>query len=131
MKNLAKKRFEILRKLRWIARITSVLFIFGLIVIFFGDQYENSEIRSHEWLGVLYFPVGFVAGLIIGWKNDLIGGLISVLCLWIFYFVYSLKYTGQIPPIISFLIFSVPAILFLVAGTYAYFAIGKLADKSN
>ncbi len=131
MSGLIKRRFEILRKIRWTARIVSVLFIVALIPIYFlDDGYNERNITSREWMGLVYFPIGVFAGLIIGWKNELIGGLISLLCVWFFYYFYAVKIGNQFPPSAAFLLFSIPAVLFLISGSYAYFAIGKLTTDA-
>lgn len=129
MKKSIKKRYDLLKTFRWLARISSVLSIVVLLMFLLGEDFYVSKITLNQWIGFLFFPVGLVFGFVLGWKNDLFGGFVSILSLLGFYFIYGFLITGQIPKGFAFLVFSIPAFLFLVSGIYAYFAIGKLDKK--
>lgn len=126
-----KRRYYLLTIFRRIARVFSILFIILILGFLLGDEIDPGKLSDGNWIGLLYFPIGVIGGLIIAWKHELIGGTISLLCLWIFYLLYPLTFHAQVPHIVSILIFSLPAILFLVSGIYGYLAIGILAKKSN
>ncbi len=126
-----KKRYERLKIFRWVARITSLLSIAVLLMFLFGEEFDTSKITRNQWVGFSFFPIGLVIGFIAGWKNELIGGSISVLSLLGFYFIYGLMLTGKIPSGFGFIVFALPGFLFLACGIYAYLAIGKLAEKTS
>jgi hypothetical protein len=129
MKVSVKERYQWLKRLRWIARIASILSVAVILMFLFGEEFDVSKITANQWLGFLFFPVGLIAGFIIGWKKEMLGGIISILSLLGFYFIYGLLVSGRIPQGFAFIIFALPGFLFLACGIYAYFAIGKLADQ--
>lgn len=105
--------------IRWTARVLSLalILLFGLFM--FGDDGITAEVTGTEWAGLLFFPIGISIGFIYGWKNELIGGLISVASLVCFYLVYGLGLTGQMPRGMWFAIFTIPGFLFLLYGALA------------
>lgn len=129
MKVSVKGRYQWLTRLRWSARILSILSVAVILMFLFGEEFDASKITANQWLGFLFFPIGLVAGFIIGWKKELPGGIISIISLFGFYFIYGLLVSGRIPQGLAFIVFALPGFLFLACGIYAYFAIGKLTDE--
>jgi hypothetical protein len=68
----------------WTARIWSILSIsFMLIMIaghIFGSEPQVFNGTS-ELLAMIFFPVGVLIGLILAWKWEGIGGIMSVVCI--------------------------------------------------
>ena len=120
-----------LKTFRWTARIASVLSIALVLIFLTGEEFDVSKITPVQWLGFLFFPVGMGTGFIVGWKNDLLGGIISISSLIGFYFIYGLLITGQRPPEFWCIVLALPGFLFLAGGIYAHFAIGTLAVSEN
>lgn len=104
--------------IRWVARIMSLAILFLLGLFAFGQDGVTSGagIRGHEYVGFLFFPVGVAIGFLIGWKNELLGGLTSVASLTCFYLVYELAVLGQMPRGRWFVLFTLPGFLFLAYG---------------
>lgn len=127
MTGTAKRRFEVLKIFRWVARISSLISILMLLMFMAGEGFDIGRISAEQWVGFLFFPIGLVAGFIVGWKREFLGGAIAVLSLLGFYLIYGLWISGTMPRGLSFLVFSLPGFLFLACGIYAYFAIGGLA----
>lgn len=104
--------------LRWAARITSVLAM-GIIAIFATSG--GSAPSKAEWIAIALFPVGVLIGLIVAWKREIPGAIISLASLLIFYgymfaqsaFVPNMRYVG------NFALFAIPGVLFLAAGVIA------------
>jgi len=96
-----------------------------------GEEFDVSAITSREWIGFFFFPVGLVAGFIVGWKNEILGGAISLVSVFCFYLVYGLILSGEFPRGFAFFVFSIPAFLFLAAGIFAETAIGKRGSRPN
>ena len=119
MSGSIKSNYTRLRIIRWIARVLSVLSILFLVFFFFGEGFDVRKITTTHWIGFLFFPVGLVIGFIVGWKNDLIGGSISLISLFGFYFVYGLWLSDEFPIGPAFAVFALPAFLFIAAGIYA------------
>ena len=100
--------------LRWIARILSLATISILFFFFIGEGFDFSKIGLNEWLGLMFFPLGLVIGLMISWRNEGLGGAISVISLFAFYFIYGLILNGRIWQGWTFIMFAIPGFLFLV-----------------
>ncbi len=128
MKHSIKGRYQILRTLRWITRVVSSVFIIGVIIVLVGEGVGESKIASSDWLRFFYFPLGVILGFIVGWKYELVGGLISIVSLAMYFFVYSIRISEQIPNFAVLGIFLFPAILYVICGIYAYYAIGSLDE---
>lgn len=103
--------------LRRTARILSIGVVFLVALFAFGnDGVASGPIRDHEYIGLFFFPVGIILGIIIGWKNELLGGVISTASLACFYLVYELAIMGRIPRGPWFVVFNIPGFLFLAYG---------------
>ena len=98
--------------LEWIARAASVVSITLLAMIFFGEAFHPSQISPEEWVGLIFFPTGVVAGMIIAWRKEAVGGFMTVASLLGFYVVYGYLLRNHIGGW-YFLAFSAPGFLFL------------------
>jgi hypothetical protein len=99
--------------LHWIARLSGIAAIVPLMLIAFGEPGSGpSGIR--EWAYLAFFPFGFSAGYLIGWRWPLLGGCVSLVCIAI-----SLVLVGRVFDVGPYLIWAVlcvPGALFVVAG---------------
>ncbi|MDH3529849.1 MAG: hypothetical protein OEQ28_09810 [Acidobacteriota bacterium] len=129
MDTTIRTKFARLTRIRWLARITSLISILVLLVFIAGEEFDPSKISPRQWVGFAFFPVGLIVGFIVGWKREILGGSISLLSLLCFYGVYGLFLSGRFPGGIAFLIFSLPGFIFLAAGFYAEAAIGRSASS--
>ena len=100
---------------RWTARVMSLAILFLLGLFMFGQD-GISRVTIAEWTGLAFFPIGVAVGFLIGWKNELLGGIISVASLACFYLIYGLGLTGQLPGGAWFVAFTFPGFLFLIYG---------------
>ena len=100
---------------RWIARIGSLISLAVLAMFIFGGQ-ESLQIPDwNQMVGFLTFPVGIILGMLVGWCREKTGGLITLVSLAGFYVWHWLS-ADKLPSGPWFLIFSLPGLLFLVAG---------------
>ncbi|MBL8810152.1 MAG: hypothetical protein JNM43_08250 [Planctomycetaceae bacterium] len=100
--------------LKWLARFSSLASI-GLLGLFLFGGEESMTPTLREAVAMVFFPFGVVAGMIIGWKYELRGGVVSVISLALFYAVMAIMGRG-IPTAPWFVVFTLPGILFLTAG---------------
>ena len=101
--------------MRWIARVWSVISI-GLILLFFvGGGFSPAKVAPKEWVGLVFFPIGVVVGMVVAWRKESWGGSITVVSLFAFYGVYGYWLSGAFPRGWAFVVFSAPGILFLVS----------------
>ena len=104
---------------RWIARISAGLAAALILLIFIvegltGEFEPLLDMSSRETLMVIAF-IALWLGLLLGWKWELYGGLLTVCGLASFYIVDYL-FTGTLPSGPYFLIFASPSLLFLYCG---------------
>ena len=98
--------------LEWIARAASVASITLLVMLFLGEASHPSQISPEEWAGLIFFPIGVIAGMIIAWRKEAMGGFVTVASLVGFYLVYGYFLRNHIGGWF-FLAFSAPGFLFL------------------
>lgn len=100
--------------LHWAARIWCLASLALLALFITGESFDTVPVMR-EIIGFLFFPVGIGIGLILGWKNELVGGLVSVASLVLFY-VWNYTVAGYFPAGPWFLLLVAPGFLFLIAG---------------
>lgn len=100
--------------LRWSARITSAATIAILALFAFGGG-EPGLPNAREVVLLLFFPVGLIVGLVLGWWRERAGGILALASMGGFYAVYGAMH-GGLPRGPYFAILAVPAVLFVVAG---------------
>ncbi len=105
--------------IRWTARITSAVTALIIIMFFIGEDYEegyqpllNLSLKN-SLLMVAFFALWL--GLILGWKRELAGGLLTISGLAAFYLIYYL-FSASFPHGPFFLIFASPGFLYLYLG---------------
>lgn len=97
-----------LKILRWTARIVSLpLIVFIGIQIFFPENGYKEFFTGKDGLLPLFYPIAYFIGLIVSWKWDLIGGIISVIGLIVTLFF-------RIDLIFMVIVLSFPADLFIL-----------------
>jgi hypothetical protein len=96
-----------------LARIGSVASITLLVLLFQGEAFNPSEIAPREWVGLFFFPIGVVVGMIVAWWKEGLGASVTLLSLLGFYFIYGylLRYhlAGW-----AFVVFASPGLLFFL-----------------
>ena len=96
-----------------LARVGSVASITLLLLLFQAEVFHPSEIAPREWVGLLFFPVGVIAGMIIAWWKEGLGAIVTLASLLGFYLVYGYLFRYHIGGY-WFLLFSSPGFLFML-----------------
>jgi len=108
-----------LQVIRWIARISSGFAAALILLIFIGEGLtEGFEPLLHMSVRETLMMVAFISlwlGLLLGWKWELYGGLLTICGIAAFYLVDYLL-TGTLPRVLLPLIFASPSLLFLYCG---------------
>jgi hypothetical protein len=109
---------------RWIARITGTLLVAFTLFMFIGElvdslqRHGGSPLASFKPLLLLMFAVWGIAlaGLIIAWWKEGLGGIISLVAFWIVFILnlFNQEASMKWDAIKIFLIFSLPSILYLI-----------------
>ena len=100
--------------LRWSARASSLASVGLLSMFLLGDEAKLGTVTPAEALMLCCFPVGLAVGLLLAWFREGLGGAVAVASVAAFYAVH-LAVSGRLPGGPWFLIFSLPAPLFLAS----------------
>jgi hypothetical protein len=96
---------------RWIARVWGVA-SFLLLLAFFAGGAESMRPTSGQVVGLVFFPIAVMAGFVIAWWREGIGGLVTVAGLALFYLWMFYK-DGRWPSGPYFLLFAAPGFVHL------------------
>jgi hypothetical protein len=107
--------------LRWSARVASIVSVAFLLLFAAGEGF--SQARPREWVGLSFFPLGVVVGLVMAWWREGLGAAVAAASLSAFYLVYGVLLSGRVGGP-WFVIFTSPAALF-----FASWACGRARHK--
>lgn len=114
---MKKNSSGLVKAVRLIARILSVLSIGMILLIFMGEvvfPHSEAVFGVREIIALSFFPFGVIAGLILAWRRELLGGLVSIGSMAAFYLTLYL-FDGRFPRGPFFLLLASPGILFMLA----------------
>ena len=96
-----------------LARVGSIASITLLLMLFVGEGFHPSKISANEWVGLLFFPLGLVIGMVIACWKEGVGSVVTVGSLIGFYFVWGYLLANHIGGW-WFIVFASPGLLFLL-----------------
>ena len=96
-----------------LARVGSIASITLLLMLFAGEGLHPSQVAPRQWLGLIFFPLGVIIGMIIAWWKEGLGAVITLGSLLAFYFVYGYLMRYHIAGW-AFIVFACPGFLFLL-----------------
>jgi len=107
------------RIVRWMARVSSGLTAALILLIFIGEGLDEGfdpllHLTARETVMMVAFAAVWV-GLLLGWKWELHGGLLTI-CGMIAFYLVDYLFSGTLPRGPFFLIFASPSLLFLYCG---------------
>ncbi len=102
--------------LRWAARLASVVCLAIIFFFFVGEGIDFSAVRPVEYIGLVFFPLGVLIGLVLAWREELAGGAVACLSIAAFYIIYGALLSGRFWQGWAFLPFLIPGVLFLFYG---------------
>jgi len=100
--------------IRWFARISAAAGVAILLLFLFGEPFRLPDITWMQFVALIFFPFGLIAGLILGWFRELAGGLVAVGSVACFYLLVAVVHGDW--PGWWFLVFASPGILFIFSG---------------
>jgi len=110
------------RIIRWIARISGSVYVLFLVMMFIGETLDSSgpllPLPAKHVIGLLLMLV-LIVGLVLAWRWELAGGLISVFSMLAFMLVMGEMAFGM-------LVLAIPGVLFIL--TYFLAKAEKGAD---
>jgi hypothetical protein len=96
-----------------VARVGSIASVTLLLMFFAGEGIHPSQVAPREWVGLLFFPVGVMIGMIIAWWKEAVGAAVTLGSLLAFYFIYGYLLRYQFAGW-AFVVFASPGFLFLL-----------------
>ena len=104
--------------IKWIARVLSILCIGFILLMFIGsglqEGFNPSQFTFRDVIGLFFFPFGICVGMVIAWRWEGLGGIITIGSLLFFYASLRIM-NGRFPRGPYFIILSSPGILFLLS----------------
>src|SRR5262245_14950564 len=100
---------------RWTARALSLVSIALIALFVVGEPPIPGRVAARELVGLTFFPLGVVVGMLVAWRREGLGAAIGIASLACFYVVYGLGLRGSAALGWWFVIFSSPLGLFAVA----------------
>ncbi len=89
-----------------------------MTALMIGGGFDPAQLKVREWILAAFFPLGLVFGLILGWRQEKLGGLIALGSLVGFY-VVSLVLAPGLHKGLAVLALAVPGVLFLLSARAA------------
>jgi hypothetical protein len=102
--------------LRWTARLWSLATILVIAALIVGEGINPSN--PGEAVGLVFYPLGICAGMIVAWWRERLGGVITVASLIIFYAIHVAT-AGRLPAGWAWIVLAMPGFLFLLASRTA------------
>lgn len=101
---------------KWTARLAGVV-SFGILALFVVSHVGAGEMKPdiYEAVGLACFPFGVMLGLALAFRFDMVGAVTAIISCAGFY-VWHFTRSGDLPSGIFFLLFTSPAILYLISG---------------
>ncbi len=112
MNTLQSEAFNFAQILHWLARALSIISILILLLFVVGERFNPAALRPREWILMIFFPIGVIAGMAVAWGREGLGGAITFVSLVAFYLTHFL-FTGGFPRGWAFVAFASPGFLFL------------------
>lgn len=99
--------------LRWFARVSSLASIGLMVALAAGSHGTSAAPGTTEAVALLFFPLGVVAGFVIAWLHEGVGGAITLGSLVVFY-GWLVLLDGRWPHGPYFCLMAAPGLVFLV-----------------
>lgn len=114
---------QAVRVVRWIARLSSALTAALMLLIFVGEGLNEGfapmlHLSARETAMMIAFIVLWL-GLLLGWKWELYGGLLTV-CGMIAFYLLDYLFSGTFPRGPFLLLFAYPSLLFIYCGSQTH-----------
>jgi hypothetical protein len=102
---------------RWIARMWSLASVGFVLLMLIGsglaEGFNPAQFRLRDWIGLFFFPFGVCLGMIVAWRREGLGGVVTVGSLLAFYAALWVI-DGRPPRGPWFALVAAPGILFLL-----------------
>ena len=118
---IESSRSTTVQVVRWIARVWSAFSVAMILLIFIGEGIsERFEFLGHlssREATMMFAFAAVVLGLVLGWKWELYGGVLTV-CGVVAFYLANYLFSGTLPRGPYFLLFAFPSLLFIYCGLH-------------
>lgn len=104
--------FNLTATLQWLSRALSAVSVLTILLFFIGEGFNPAALRLSEWTLMIFFPLCVIAGMVIAWWKEGLGGAMTIAGLLAFYVAHFL-FSGRLPHGWAFIAFASPGFLFL------------------
>jgi peptidoglycan/LPS O-acetylase OafA/YrhL len=105
------------RWLRWTARLCSLASLAVMTLFMIAEDFDPTRLHIRDWYLAIFFPLGLVFGLILGWRQERLGGAIALVSLAAFY-AMNFALAGSFPEGWAFAALGAPGGLFLLSAAF-------------
>lgn len=116
---------------RWTARFLGAFGLGVLLLFLFGEDFDLAAISANDLVGLLFFPLAVIAGLVLAWHEEFTGGLLAVAGVVGFYIVYGLLLNGSLRMGWWFVLFAIPGLLFMLYGILSAERTGAAGERNR
>ncbi len=105
----------------WVARGLSALVILLFVLVLVAGLVDRSEPlpTGREWLELSLFPIGMCVGYALGWRWQLLGGVVSLGCIASFLMMMALR-GNSVFGVPAFYFLAIPGVLLLLYGVLSH-----------
>jgi len=98
-----------------VLRAISIIFLLGSIILMIISPEEGGEgFRTIELIASIFFPIGVLIGLLVSWKKEKLGAIMSIASMCIFYLLIIVPRGAWRALPFTLLLIS-PSVLFLIS----------------
>lgn len=116
MNNPAVKSSIVTLIVRWMARTWVIASVGFILLMFIGsglvEGFNPAQLAYRDWIGLFFFPFAVCLGMIVAWRWEGLGGVITVGSLLAFYVALRVM-SGRFPDGPYFALVAAPGVLFL------------------
>ncbi len=102
------------RLLLWTARLSSLVSIGILLLFIVGEGCGHLPCTLGHLKYFLFFPLGVISGMVLSWKRELAGSMVTIGSLAAFFVIMYLD-RGRFPGGLAWYVFASPAVLFMIS----------------
>jgi hypothetical protein len=119
----------LIRIIRWITRIVSLLVVIMVIVLFLGEEVFSDEKRGGIDIsfGAAISGIMMIGGLLAAWKWEIWGGLISL----VGFVCVGWVNPGATKNTLMYLLFFLPALLYVICGIVQKYYLKNEPDSQS
>ena len=111
--------------------MTSAISVAILFLFLFANGLDLAEFSWEQSGVILILPLGFMTGLILGWKQEAKGGALAILNVAVFYLAYGILLKGDFSEGLWILFFLIPGSLLILYSALLSWRVSRIISRSS